>query len=497
MTPAELIKNLPKREWRINNLYKIIDKDGVQVDFRTNASQLDLLENLHGRDLILKARQLGITTLMCIVALDECLFTRDHRAAIIAHKLDDAKTIFETKVKYPYDNLPPGLRERVPSMKDSADTLNFDNGSSITVTTSARSGTLQRLHVSEFGKICSQYPSKAREIVSGSFPAAERGAITIESTAEGQEGRYYDMAQKARSTPVLGPKDYRFHFYPWFLEPAYVYDPSLVVETVEIKAYFDALKADHGIELTPEQRAWWIKTEAEQGGDMKREYPSTPDEAFEQAIEGAYFEKQLAHAQLHGRIGPYPVDPRWEVNTWWDLGRNDSTTIWLHQWTGQRNRFVAYYENSGEHISHYIQWLKQWARDNGAGGRPLQFGEHNWPHDGGRQDLFLEGGRLGVADELGFRPNIVERPQNKLEAIDAARAIFASCDFDAAGCDLGLKRLRHYRKEWDEMRGVWKDRPRHDENSHGADAFQTFACGWSAPVKHRPRKKERGSAWAA
>jgi hypothetical protein len=83
---------------------------------------------------------------------------------------------------------------------------------------------------------------------------------------------------------------------------------------------------------------------------------------------------------------------------------------------------------------------------------------------------------------LGFHPTIIERPRNKLEAIAAARTAFARCQFDEAGCSLGLRRLRAYRKEWDEGRGVWKDRPRHDEASHGADAFLTFACsGYTLP----------------
>ena len=77
-----------------------------------------------------------------------------------------------------------------------------------------------------------------------------------------------------------------------------------------------------------------------------------------------------------------------------------------------------------------------------------------------------------------------------MEAIDAARARFANCDFDLHECEIGIKRLRHFRKEWDDSREVWKDRPRHDDNSHGADAFMTFATGfrdvsdsWGKPVK--------------
>ena len=83
---------------------------------------------------------------------------------------------------------------------------------------------------------------------------------------------------------------------------------------------------------------------------------------------------------------------------------------------------------------------------------------------------------------LGFQPVIVERPRNKLEAIGAARTAFARCQFDEGACELCLRRLRAYRKEWDESRGMWKDRPRHNRASHGADAFLTFACsGYTLP----------------
>ena len=83
---------------------------------------------------------------------------------------------------------------------------------------------------------------------------------------------------------------------------------------------------------------------------------------------------------------------------------------------------------------------------------------------------------------LGFHPRVIERPRNKLEAISAARCAFARCQFEEEACAQGLKRLRAYRKEWAEDRGVWKDRPRHDDASHGADAFLTFACsGYQSP----------------
>lgn len=423
---------------------------------------------------------------MCIVGLDETLFINDWRVAIIAHTLNDASEIFDSKVKFPYENLPEVIKRYKPARNDRAGMLRFEHGSSIRVATSARSGTLQRLHVSEFGKICAKYPHKAREIVTGAFPAVGQNFKTIESTAEGQEGYFYQYCQDA----MRGEGEFKFHFFPWHRDPKYIYSPDQQALTRAQSDYFEKLKHENKIELEANQKAWWAREEYKLGGDMKRENPSTAEEAFEQAIEGAYFSAQLAHADKHGQIGRFPYDPRYPVNSFWDLGRNDMNTIWLHQHINGRNRFIGYYENSGEHISHYARWLREFQKDTGC-----EWGTHYWPHDGKREDLFLENGRLGEAEKHGLLPDIVERASTKMEAIDAARTIFPTCDFDATECDLGIKRLRHYRKEWDDMREVWKDRPRHDDNSHGADGFMTFACGFDVPVHNRPQRR-RSTGWA-
>ena len=246
----------------------------------------------------------------------------------------------------------------------------------------------------------------------------------------------------------------------------------------------------HGIVLTEGQKRWWVKKAETQAGDMKREYPATPDEAFEQALEGAYFSHQLFAATKQGRIGGFPYVSRAPVNTFWDLGHNDLNTIWLHQNVDGFDRFIGYYENSGEFIGHYIAWLRDWAKE-----RDATFGDHYWPHDGDRQSLWLENGTKDVAYGLGFYPRTVERPKVKGEAITAARAAFAKCQFDEAGCATGLKRLRAYRKEWDDERGVWKDRPRHDEASHAADALMTFACSGHKPSAVFAKAPKRDMSW--
>ena len=111
------------------------------------------MKGLHHSNLILKARQLGFTTFLQLFMLDACLFNSNVRAGTVAHRLDDARVIFRDKVKYPYDNLPEGLKAVIPIGRDSADELIFANNSSIRVSTSMRSGTLQYLHISEYGQL--------------------------------------------------------------------------------------------------------------------------------------------------------------------------------------------------------------------------------------------------------------------------------------------------------------------------------------------------------
>lgn len=457
--------------WRLNNLYTVTDEKGQVVPFRMNTAQERLLSDLHSCNIVLKARQLGFTTLACLIYLDACIFRPNTRAGVIAHKLDDAKVIFRDKIKFPFDHLDEGIKATVAAKQDSADTLTLANNSSIRVATSMRSGTLQYLHISEFGKICAMFPDRAREIVTGALNAVHAGQfVMIESTAEGQEGKFFEMTQTARAMEgrPLTDLDYKFHFFPWYEDAKYRLPALGVPIGEEYLRYFDSLEAQ-GIRLTDEQRAWYVKKDEAMGGDMKREFPSTADEAFEQALEGAYFSVELDKATKQGRIGSFPVDPTYPVNTFWDLGRNDLNTIWLHQYVKGYHRFVGYYENSGEFIGHYVSWLTEWKAEHG-----IQFGEHYLPHDGKRESLWLPDGTMGVMTRLNFRPKIVPRDASEIQQINQARPKFHKCQFDEVACSVGLKRLRSFRKDWNEQLGVWRDSSRHDINSHGAKAFLTF-----------------------
>lgn len=75
-------------------------------------------------------------------------------------------------------------------------------------------------------------------------------------------------------------------------EESYALDDAAVLIGAEDARYFEKLEGE-GIALTPAQKRRWVKKAETLGGDMKRGYPATPDEAFEQALEGAYFTHDL------------------------------------------------------------------------------------------------------------------------------------------------------------------------------------------------------------
>lgn len=279
---AGLKKLLSDKSWRMENLYYITDKRGQKIKFKPNKQQKKFRESKHNRNINLKVRQIGFTTDACIDALDNCLFIPNYHAGIIAHNLDDAEKIFTNKVKFAFDNLPEPIRSAREPRNDRAGELRFPNGSSISVSTSFRGGTLQQLHVSEFGKICAKFPEKAREIVTGAFNAVPLdGEINIESTAEGMSGYFFEMCERAQlqDPNSLTPMDFKFHFFPWYEAEEYRLNP-LGIDFSESEPYFTMLAKEHAIKLTDSQKAWYHKKREEQGEDMAREYPSFPEEAF-------------------------------------------------------------------------------------------------------------------------------------------------------------------------------------------------------------------------
>ena len=493
--PEELRKNLRDPMWRLSNLYWIVVKgdegeDDLVVKFKPNRAQQRFIKRLWHRNIILKARQLGFTTLISILWLDHALFNANQRCGIVAQDLEAAEAIFRDKVKFAYEHLPDVLREVMPLKRDSAKELLFaHNNSAVRVATSMRSGTINRLLVSEFGKICAKFPDRAKEVVTGSIPAVPKNGITvIESTAEGRDGEFYDMTQQAMALydqrKDLTMRDYRFHFFPWWQEPNYRMPVDGVVITDEDRDYFTKIEQEAGITLDPEQRAWYIATRdtdfAGKPEKMWQEYPSTPDEAFQVSTEGVYYAKVLAKARQEGRIARVPHRDGIPVNTFWDLGKNDYQSVWFHQAVGMQNNFIRSFQDCGEYLPYYVKYLRDMQQEHG-----YVYGVHYLPHDGESETVAAKSAKEQLEDMMpGQRFETVERIPRRIDGINMLRAAFSSCFFDEENCKDGLIALGEYRKRFNTVTGAWTDDHVHNEHSNYADALRQFAQGYPKAQVH-------------
>lgn len=487
LTYDDLADAMTYKWFRLHVLYNIKDKDGKKVLFTPNIEQETFYLEQHSRDIILKARQLGFTTFKMISDLDDCLFTENFSAGCICHDMNASKDIYRNKIRFAYRNITQDQRELLEDIgyklplptNDKDNGYVFDNGSSIAVSTSYRGGTLQSLHISEFGKICKKYPEKAKEIVTGAFEAVPLGGvITIESTAEGKEGYFYDYSIAAETKLKRGDKltllDFKFHFFSWYLNKGYALENEKELPD-HIQTYFTKLSHETGLTFTKEQMNWYYAKECDLGDEMKREYPSTPKEAFEQATKGAYYAKAFNKIYKDGRICEgFNNDAK--VNTAWDIGVGDSTSIWFYQEVGTEIHLIDYYENSGEGLEHYAKVLRD---------KDYDYGEHYGPHDIDNRDFSNKGLTRKQIAMNGFdldnngkiyrlRFNVVPKLSVD-DGINHSRKMLERCVFDKDTCERGIKCLESYRKEWNDKLGCFRDNPLHDWASDGADAFRYLA----------------------
>ena len=163
----ELVKKdkklLYNKKWRIQNLYPIIDKTGKVIPMKLNKAQEEFFDMIIRNNksetnkkpsIILKSRQVGITTLVSICFLDDAVMFDGIKCAIQSHKRESMKDIFKV-VRFAYDNMFPPLKPKLKAKdKDTEEVLNFhERGSFIEVKLEVRSKALNRIHFSEYAFI--------------------------------------------------------------------------------------------------------------------------------------------------------------------------------------------------------------------------------------------------------------------------------------------------------------------------------------------------------
>lgn len=218
-------------------------------------------------------------------------------------------------------------------------------------------------------------------------------------------------------------------------------------------------------------------------------------------IRGAYYAEQMEAARAQGRVLKIPVLPGIPVNTFWDLGWNDTTAVWFHQRVGMEHRFIDFMEASGKDLGYFAKAIQD---------RGYTYAKHHLPHDA--ENKTLASGGKSVRQLLqallpGHSFEVVPRTDSLVSAINQARAALPACWFDEDRCADGIAALEAYRREWDDKLGDFKPEPLHDWASNAADAYRQFAQGYrelfapgAKPKSWRDRlsaHRNQGSAQAA
>jgi hypothetical protein len=194
--------------------------------------------------------------------------------------------------------------------------------------------------------------------------------------------------------------------------------------------------------------------------------------SFTRGAEGSYYGKQIQAARDDNRICKLNIIPDIAVDTAWDIGIGDSTSIFFIQRTKSNNiNVVHYYENQGEGLHHYLNYLSNWKEK-----KKVIFGSHFVPHDMRVKEFSSGELRIDTARRLGYEMQVVANHRVE-EGIQAVRALLPSCNFDEKESKNGIKALDFYRKKWNDVLKVYYDEPLHDQYSHGADAFRYLAMG--------------------
>ena len=199
---------------------------------------------------------------------------------------------------------------------------------------------------------------------------------------------------------------------------------------------------------------------------------------FHTPVEGAYYGTIINDLEFKGQICDVLKDDIAKTFCSWDLGMGDSTAIFVAQIIGQEIHIIDYMENHGKGLDFYVNWLRDKRYDTA---------EMLLPHDIQVRELGTGKSRLEVLQESGLNCRVVAKLGID-DGIQAVRRILPRCWFDTKVKD-AVDLLRNYRREYDEKRDVFFDKPVHDFTSHCADSFRYLAVGinentdsWNKPL---------------
>ena len=463
---------LKSKLWRMDNLYHINDKEGRLKVLKLNTAQRKILtEFRHNKKIILKSRQQGISTMYLAYNVDSCLFKSGYSAGIQSYGLDESNKL-QMRAELMWDKFDQDIKDLLglKLVMNNQKGMMWNNGSILKIG-NFRGDTLQSLHVSELGKIDNKSPDKSRELKTGAFQAVgKNNIITIESTAEGRHGLFYETWRRAellkKTGAELGPFDFQAIFLSWVIDNDCNIDMPKDISD-DLARYFDKIEKDLGIKLLDTQKWWYAAKKEELGDDMGREYPTTAEEAFQQSVEGTYYANEYKNLVIEDKL----YDENLLVFRAVDLGMNDTFSIGFFQIRPEGQPIIiGEYENNGHGLDFYADICEAISKKFG-----WKMGATFVPHDSNVRELIADKTRFDRMKELGFEPILI--PKHKLQdGIEATRQFLKTCKVDS-NCERVLLAIQNYRRKFDPNFSVYLDKPVHDEFSHTADMLRYMAMG--------------------
>ena len=485
MTVKELAEKLRYKSWRLNNIYTIYTKDNQRQKLKLNHGQQKVLNIKHNRKIILKTRQQGISTLFVMYNLDSVMTIPGYTAGIQSYGKDEA-TKLAKKAHITLEYMHPAVKQLlgIKLTSRSKENLEFSNNGNLRIG-NFRGSTLQSLHISELAKIAKKYPDKAQELKTGAFQSVSpENKITIESTAEGKEGLFYEMWEQAvRRFSINTGKVFNYSdttdysntfspldFYPIFL--SWIDDLDCNIDTPyptgNVESYFEELEQKHGIVLKDTQKWWYAAKYDELGRDIYQEYPTLPEEAFQANIHGTYFEANYARLIRDRRITKVEYNRRYPVYAAFDLGVNDNTVIIFAQIIQGKVYIIEEYINNGKDIAYYVEILKS---------MNFSYKRIFLPHDAQVRELSGRT-RLETFKSLGVHQAVILRPKLSFaDSIQTARSFLNDDIYISERCVNLIAALQNYRKKYDEKLKVYLPTDVHDKHSDVAAALRYLAQG--------------------
>ena len=399
----------------------------IQIPYTPRKHQAYIHQELdkHRYAVLCCHRRFGKTVMVLNHLIRSALQNKNHnpRLAYIAPTYKQAKSIAWDYLKFYTKNI-PGTKWNESELR-----CDLINGARITLLSSENFDSIRGIYldICAIDEVAQVSQGLIDEVI---VPALSdrKGKLFLIGTPKGMNNIFYDYYQKAQADPK------------WFLFKAKASETNIVDEE------------ELGNALTVMGKA---------------KYDQEFECSFIGNIEGSIYGELVQDLDDKGSIGAVPYDPSLPVNTAWDIGYNDSTSIIFFQLLNHQINIIETYEDDNEALPHYIKILQD---------KDYIYDTHYGPHDLDVTEFSNGKTRREVAAALGVRFRIA--PRLLLEdGIHAVKMLLPRCKIDSDNCADLLIALRHYHRKFNDKERIFKSKPVHDFSSHMCDALRCLATG--------------------